>query len=239
MRSKPILMVFLILMAISLTACGTGALAQVEQPEARTIQVTGTSEVFTKPDIARITIGVRTEGEEAAEALNKNNADAQVVIDMIREMGVGEEDVQTTNFSIYLRYEYDDRGRIQGSVYVVENMVLVTVRELDNLGEMLDQVVALGANWLYGIQFDVDNKTAALAEARNKAVEDARAQAEQLTQAAGVQLGAVKSITTQTSYPSPVYFDKMRDAITAEAGVPISPGQVSVSMQVTIIYEIR
>ena len=116
MRSKPILMVFLILMAISLTACGTGALAQVEQPEARTIQVTGTSEVFTKPDIARITIGVRTEGEEAAEALNKNNADAQAVIDMIKEMGVGEEDVQTTNFSIYLRYEYDDRGRIQGSV---------------------------------------------------------------------------------------------------------------------------
>lgn len=239
MRSKPILMVSLILMAISLTACGTGALAQVEQPEARTIQVTGTSEVFTKPDIVRITIGVRTEGEEAAEALNKNNADAQAVIDMIKEMGVGEEDVQTTNFSIYLRYEYDDRGRIQSSVYVVENMVLVTVRELDDLGGMLDQVVASGANWLYGIQFDVDNKTAALAEARNKAVEDARAQAEQLTQAAGVQLGPVKSITTQTSYPSPVYFDKMRDAIAAEAGVPISPGQVSVSMQVTIIYEIR
>jgi uncharacterized protein len=239
MHKKTILIVSLILLALGITACGSGALAQVEQPEARTIQVTGRSLVFTTPDIARVSIGVRTEGDEAAEALARNNIDAQRVIDMILAMGVEEKDVQTTNFSIYLRYDYDDRGRPQNAYYVVENVVSVTVRELDILGEMLDQVVTSGANTIHGIQFDVDDKTAALAEARVEAVADARAQAEQLTQAAGVQLGTVRTITTQTSYPSPVYLDSVRMEVAAEAGVPISQGQVSVSMEVTIIYEIR
>jgi uncharacterized protein len=240
MRNKSILIVSLILLALGLTACGSGTLAQVEQPEVRTIQVMGKSLVFTTPDIARITIGVRTEGDEAAEALTRNNLDAQQVIDMILAMGVEEKDVQTTNFSIYLSYDYDERGRPQRSFYVVENMVSVTVRELDILGDLLDQVVASGANTIHGIQFDVDDKTAALEEARVEAVADARAQAEQLAQAAGVQLGVVRSITTQTSYPSPFYFDQVRMEVAAEAdGVPISQGQVSVSMEVTIIYEIR
>jgi uncharacterized protein len=239
MRRKPILIVSLIFLAMSLTACGTGALAQVEQPEARTIQVTGKSQVFTTPDIARITIGVRTEGEEAAEAVARNNVDAQAVIDKIQEMGVDEKDIQTTNFSIYLRYEYDDHGRTKSATYVVENSVLVTIRELDKLGEVLDQVVAVGANSIYGIQFDVEDKTGALAEARQEAVDDARTQAEQLTQAAGVQLGAVKTITTQTGYPSPVYYDRMSMEAPADAGIPISSGEVSVSVEVTIIYEIR
>ncbi|MFU8771114.1 MAG: SIMPL domain-containing protein [Anaerolineales bacterium] len=239
MRSKIILVVSLIVLALGVTACGSGALAQVEQPEARTIQVTGRSQIFTTPDIARITIGVRTEGDEAAEALTRNNSAAQQVIDMIVEMGVEERDIQTTNFSIYLRYDYDERGRPQSSTYVVENMVSVTVRELDMLGDLLDQVVASGANAIHGIQFEVDDKTAALAEARIEAVEDARVQAEQLAQAAGVALGVVRSITTQTSYPSPVYLEQMRMDVAAEAGVPISQGQVSVSMEVTVIYEIR
>lgn len=239
MRSKPIISVALMILAVTLTACGTSTLAQVEPSEARTIQVIGRSQVFTTPDIARITIGVRTEGDEAAEAVASNNAAAQAVTDMIKEMGVAEKDIQTTNFSIYLRYEYNDRDRSSDPTYIVENSVLVTVRDLDKLGEVLDQVVGVGANSIYGVQFDVDDKTGSLAEARQAAVADARVQAEQLTQAAGVQLGAVKSINMETGYPSPVYFDQVRMDAPAEAGVPISPGQVSVSVQVTIIYEIR
>jgi uncharacterized protein YggE len=144
MRRKPILIVSLIFLAMSLTACGTGALAQVEQPEARTIQVTGKSQVFTTPDIARITIGVRTEGEEAAEAVARNNVDAQAMIDKIQEMGVDEKDIQTTNFSIYLRYEYDDHGRTKSATYVVENSVLVTIRELDKWEKCWTKWLPLG-----------------------------------------------------------------------------------------------
>jgi uncharacterized protein YggE len=88
----------------------------------------------------------------------------------------------------------------------VDNTVFVTLRELSELGDVLDAVIAAGANSINGIQFDVADRTTATADARKAAVADARSQAEELAEAAGVELGEIQSLSTSNiGYPGPVF----------------------------------
>jgi uncharacterized protein YggE len=124
--------------------------------------------------------------------------------------------------------------------YVVDNTVLVTVRDLDTLGDLLDTVVAAGANTVNSIQFDVADKSAALSEARADAVKDAEAQAKELADAAGVELGEVQSIGYYDNSSSPVYAGKGGGGgAVMEAAVPIQPGQLTFTVNVNMTYEIK
>jgi uncharacterized protein YggE len=241
MYKKHLLIGGMVLLAIVLSACGVAA-AQTssasDTPSIRTLSVTGSGQVFLSPDIADISVGVHTEGKDAAKAVADNNSQTQKVIQMIKDMGVADKDIQTTNFSIYPRQEYDDQGRVTGITYVVENTVRITVRDLDKIGELLNAVVESGANNIFGIQFDVEDRVTALASARQAAVQNAQTIAEELAQAAGVKLGPVQSITVQGSSPIPVVQE--RAAMAAEqAAVPVSPGQLSLTVDVSVVYEIQ
>ena len=241
MQKKHFLIIGMMLLAIVLSACGVAA-AQTspssDTPPPRTISVTGSGQVFLSPDIADISVGVHTEGKDAAKAVADNNSQTQDVIQTVKDMGVADKDIQTTNFSIYPRQEYDDQGRVTGITYVVENTVRITVRDLDKIGDLLNTVVESGANNIYGIQFDVEDRVDALASARQAAVENAQAVAEEIAQAAGVNLGPVQSITVQGSSPIPVFQE--RAVMGAEqAAVPISPGQLSLIVDVSVVYEIQ
>lgn len=242
MRNKFYTLMAIVLLAPVLAACGSTALAQTPTPAApvvRTISVTGHGEVPLTPDIARISIGVRTQGADVAEAMASNNTQAQEVVDALKELGVAERDIQTSNFSIYPQQQYDERGQVVETTFVVENTVYVTVRELENLGDLLDAAVGRGANSIYGIQFDVEEKDSAISEARQAAVADARAQAQELASAAGVRLGQIQSISTSSFSPVPVFDGRGAAAEQAAAGVPISPGQLIVTAEVNVIYEIQ
>lgn len=242
MRKRMYLIIGLMLMAILLSACGA-AVAQTASPSSesqpeRTLTVTGNGKVFLTPDIANVSIGVHTEGTDAAEAVSTNNAQTQQVIEELKGMAVEAKDIQTTNFSIYPRQEYDNNGNLTGITYVVDNTVYVTVRDLSKIGDLLNTVVQSGANSISGIQFDVADRVKALSSARKAAVDNARAQAEELAQAAGVQLGPVQSIAISSSTPIPLA--QSREALAAPAAeVPISPGQLSISVDVTVVYEIQ
>jgi hypothetical protein len=232
----------IVLLAPVLVACSSRAFAQTPTPASaspRTISVTGKGEVPLTPDIARITIGVRTQGVDVAEAVASNNTQAQEVVEALQEMGVAERDIQTSNFSIYPQQQYDERGQVIDTTFVVENTVYVTVRELESLGDLLDVAVGRGANSIYGIQFDVEEKGGAVSEARQVAVEDARAQAQELAEAAGVQLGDIQSISAISSYPGPIFDGRGAAAEQAASTVPISPGQLIITAEVSVVYEIE
>lgn len=244
MSTKSLLFTGLMLMAILLTACGGTALAQTPQAESnpplRTLTVTGNGKVYLVPDIAYISIGVHTENKDAAEAVASNTTQSQDVADALASFDIDPKDIQTTNFSIYPRQEYDREGNPTEITFVVDNTVYVTVRDLSQIGNILDAVVAAGANSISGIQFDVEDKTAALSDAREAAMADARLQAEELALAAGVELGAVQSISTYNSYPVPMY--DVRASMMAEAAaasVPISPGQMILTVDVNVVYQIQ
>lgn len=247
MRTKITLLTSILLIAVVLSGCAGAAYAQSETPAettpapvTRTISVNGTGKAFLTPDIAYITIGVHTEAAEATEAVASNNAQAQKVIDTLKSMGISEKDIQTSNFSIFPQPQYDSEGKPTGEVrYSVDNQVNVTVRDLDKIGDVLDAAVKAGANQIYGITFDVADKSAALSAARTAAVDDANAKAAELAAASGVQVGPVQTISEYTSYPAPVYAERGAMMADSAASVPISAGQMAITVDVSIVYAIE
>ena len=229
-------------LAILLSACSDtqSEPAPSSTPPPRSITVSGSGKVYLTPDVAAISIGVHSEDENAARAVNDNNNQAQKVSEILLSMDVVEDDIQTSNFNIFVQQKYDEIGNHTGTVYIVDNTVLVTVRDLDQLGEIMGAVVEAGANSIFGIQFDVSDKTQALSEARKAAVEDARVKAEELARAAGVTLGDVQSINEFGGAPVPVFEGKGDGGFdTTTAQVPISLGQLSLTVEVSVIYDIQ
>jgi len=250
MKTKLILMTSILVLAALLAGCAGSAFAQTVAPTVepgetkevtRLLTVNGNGKVYLTPDMVYVTIGVHSEGENAVKTVAENNAATQDVIDTLKGMKIDEKDIQTTNFSITPQKEYDPAGKPTGKVlYIVDNSVFVTVRDLNKIGEVLDATIKSGANSINGIQFDVADKSQALSAARQAAVKDAYAKAQELAGAAGVELGAVQTINEYTSGgPMPMY-DRAAAPMAAEAGsVPVQAGQMLLTIEVSIVYEIK
>jgi uncharacterized protein YggE len=239
MRTKILLPTILLITAVLLSACG--GTTNASQPQVRTISVNGNAQVILAPDIAYISIGVHSEAQSAREAVTSNNTQSQAVIDAIKAQGVAAEDIQTTNFSVYQQDKYGPNGESLGTFFMVDNTVYVTMRDIQKIGDILDAAIGAGANSIYGITFDVQNKDAATATGRDQAMADAKTQAEQLTQAAGVTLGAPQSISYYSNSPVPIYYDNkgMGGGGAASVSVPVSPGQLTLTVTVSVVYEIK
>ena len=242
MRNKTLFVSAIVLVALALGACSPTIMAE-PAPPVRTMSVNGTGQVFLSPDIAYIYIGVHSEEATAAEAVTANNNETQKVIDALKKAGVEAKDIHTTNFSIWPNQQYSPDGQPTGTRYVVDNSVFVTVRKLDELGDLLDSAVAAGANSINSIQFDVADKTEALKKAREEAVKDAKAQAQELADTAGLKLGEMQTISFYDSAPVP-YQDTYGKggggaAVEQAAAVPIQPGQLALTVTVSMTYEIK
>ena len=237
MRTK--ILVFTVLtFAFILSACGSVP----AQPVSRTLNVNGTGTTNLTPDIAYIYIGVHNEGPVASTVVSANKVQTQAVLDALKKAGVAEKDLRTTNFSIYPSQQYDAAGKSTGTNYMVDNTVYVTVRNLDGLGALLDDTISAGANSINSIQFDVADKTAAIKEARAKAVEDAKTQAKELANVAGVTLGQIQSISFYDNSPVPMAEGKGGGgggAAAASVPVSIQPGQLTISISVSATYTIK
>jgi len=241
MRNKTLFVSAVVLVALALGACSPTVVAN-PAPPIRSMNVNGSGQVFLAPDIAYINIGVHTEKPTAADSVAENKDQTQQVIDSLKGAGVDPKDISTTNFSIWSNTQYSPDGQPTGTTYVVDNTVSVTVRKLDSLGDLLDSAVASGANNINSIQFDVADKTEALKEARAAAVKDAKAQAQELADAAGVALGDIQTISFYDTLPVPYAntFGKGGGGGAAEAAaVPIQPGQLTLTVTVSMTYEIK
>lgn len=242
MKTKSIIVVVVALLALLMSACGPTTVSQVAQPPLRTISVSGSGQAYLVPDIAYVYVGVHTEKPSAAEAVDENNTQTQKMIQALKDFGIAAKDIRTTNFSIYPQDKYDPlTGTPTGNkTYVVDNTVYVTMRDLGKLGDLLDTVIAAGANTINSVQFDVADKEAALKQARADAVKDAETQAQELADAAGVKLGDVQTIGFYDSTPTPLYAGKGGGGgAVAEAAVPIQPGQLTFTVTVSMTYEIK
>jgi uncharacterized protein len=223
---------------LTLSACGTPI---GSPPTPRTISVSGDATAYGKPDTAVAQVGVQTRNADAGAAVDENTNTMNAIMAALTGLGVAEEDIQTSNFSVYANQNYDTNGQPTDVVYIADNTVTVTVRDLTKLGDVLGQTVAAGANNIYGVSFTVSDQSALEADARAKAMADAKARADQLAQAAGVTLGAPVTITELSGgvipYPHDVRAEDM--AASGGAAVPVSGGQVSVQLHVTVTYAIQ
>jgi len=226
---------------LMLSACGTPATGSGTSEQPHTISVTGAGTAYGKPDVAVAQIGVQTRDENPSTAVSDNTDKMNAVITALKALGIEEKDIQTSNFSVYAQQNYDTNGVPTDYTYVADNTVTVTIRDLSKVGDALGKAVSVGANSIYGVSFSVSDQSALEAEARDKAMADAKARAEQLAAAAGVALDAPLNISEYTSGPAP-YYDVR--AVAQELGggggpAPVSTGQIQMTLQVSVTYVIK
>lgn len=211
----------------STTSNGTG----------RTIIVDGTGRVSETPDRMILNLGIETRGARVATALTANNEAATAMNKLLKEKGIEAKDIQTSGLSIYP--QFDNTGR-KITAYQVNNNVTVIIRNLATSGATIDAVAASSGDAIRinGLSFGIGDTAKSQGRARELAVTDARTQAEQLTKAAGVKLGALRTIRTSADQGvSPQPMAKLsQDG--AAASVPIEAGSLEVSASVQLVYDI-
>jgi hypothetical protein len=216
-------------------------LAAEEMPVPR-ILVNGEGRADIAPDMAILDLSVVREAETAQAALKAGSAAMNDVLE-----GIEERDLQTSRFSIQPRYSRPapkSSGEVtepQIIAYSVRNSLTVRVRDITAVGRILDKSVALGVNEGGNITFTNNDPSAAITEARIKAVKDASSKAQTLASAAGVKIGKILEISEQSYFPAPSPAPMMRmrmaEASSSDA-VPVAAGENSYSVSVSVIYAI-
>ncbi|MDK1387144.1 SIMPL domain-containing protein [Sinorhizobium sp. 8-89] len=207
------------------------------------IKVSGEGRATAAPDMAIVQLSVVKDAKTAREALDANNKAMAEVLAALKQGGIAERDLQTSGFSINPQYHYpqnnDGSNRPPELIgYQVVNGVTVRVRELSELGEVLDKSVTLGVNQGGGIEFTRDKPDDVITEARKAAVADAIVKAKVLAEAAGVSLGRLIEISEQASRPEPVPMVRSMAKEFAADAVPIATGENTYNVTVNVTFAI-
>jgi uncharacterized protein YggE len=220
-------------------ACGDNTtIQQADKPDAG-ITVSGEGRVTAPPDLARLSLGVSALAPSVAEAREQAAASLSAMIQSLKDNGVADKDIQTQQLSIYPEYSYDN-GQQTLRGFRVTNTVDVKIRDIDRTGEVVDDAVAAGGNTttINGLFFSIEDPTSLQDEARKKAVEDARARAEIIADAAGVDLGDPISIS-ESGGPVPLpEFGRGAAAPAADTGTPIQTGELDVVINVSVTFKL-
>lgn len=223
-----------------LSAIGLAALAL--PAEAGTMRFTVETQIPATPDIAVVSMGVDVRGQTAASALSEANRRVQAMMDTLHAAGVADKDIKTANFSVspileYPKNNYDGRNAIIRG-YGVQNMLLVTIHNIDQAGDLLDKVVSSGANDLRGIDFNVSNPDQYIDQARKQAISEARHRAQVYAESGGLTLKGLKELDESSSMSRPMdAMPKMMATAAAPAPVPVSPGQDMLSLTINATFE--
>ncbi|MEK7069358.1 MAG: SIMPL domain-containing protein [Patescibacteria group bacterium] len=226
--------------------------------EANVITVSGHGEVQAVPDIANVYFTISKDAKTVKEAQDMVAKIEKSSIDFLKGVGVGEKDIKADNSSFYPKYEYKYDTKImmpctqygcppQGGNnvivgYTASESITVKVRNTDEVGKIMQGLGTLEVSQLSGPAFAIDNEDALKAEARKKAIEEAKGKAAVLAKDLGVRLGRVANFSEGGNYPVPMMYGKtaMMDSATREsAPAQIPKGENTISSDVTITYEIR
>lgn len=231
------------LLAVSLvaSACAPALQGETGAPEKKIITVVGQGEAKGVPDQARVNVGVDVFEPEVSQAVEKNEATIQAIMQALAGLGIAQEDIQTSNYSLYAEQRYGDQGAEGISGYRVSNQVSVTIRDIARVSEVLEAVINAGANNIYGVEFILSETGTLESQARESALADAENRATELAQMSGVELGGILAISEVINPIAPIYrYGMGGGAEAAAAPAPsISPGQISVSTQVQVTYELK
>lgn len=217
----------------------------IGQPEnvRDTITLGGEGKVTSKPDVANVSIGVFTTGAEVSTTQEQNTQQMNRIIAAMKALGVKDEDIQTSNYNVYPEYDYNEGQRVLRD-YRVSQDVAIKVRDLGKIGDVLAKAGELGSNQIYGVSFDVDDKTDLEKQARDEAIADAKTKAEALAKQLGVHIGKVVSFSENGgAYPVPMmdyaYAEKASAGVGGAQSPDIQSGSFDVTKNVSITFEIR
>ncbi len=205
----------------------------------RTVTVSGSGTANATPDIAYVQLGVQVIESDAELAVEESTDRMTAVMEVIKDMGIDAKDVQTTQYNMSVQQQYDREGRPTGEItYRVSNQVRVKVRDLTMIGELLQKALAAGANTVGGVTFSIEDPKALQKQARDLAIADAREKAEQLAAGLGASLGPVRQVSEfGVSRPMPEAA-KVMEMRAVGGEVPISGGELSVSVQIEVVFDL-
>jgi len=210
------------------------------------VTVSATATLSVEPDIAYVSLGVRTENASPKVAKQENTDTMTRVLNALKKAGVDEKDIQTSSLSMYTNYSWDDKGNRKVTGYTVTNNLTITVRKLDKVGDIVDAAMNAGANQFNSVSFAVEDEEEYYVQVLAEATQKARKRANAIAKASGMTLGSPVSFsTTSTSYrPYKYYADGMlADAEMPEEGASIGStiqsGQVTVSATITAVYNMK
>lgn len=238
--------------ALGAALAGSAMTAQAQTPapspvaadtvfRATTLNLSAYGEVRVAPDMATISLGVMTEAPTASEAMRQNATHMTSVIAALRQSGIAERDIQTSNLNLNAQYRYQENQPPLLTGYQASNTVTIRVLDLTKLGAALDAVVKVGANQIHGVSFALKNPQAAEDEARRQAVQALGAKASLYAGATSHRIGRLVNLSEGGGYtPTPPMPMAMmaRSFDKAEAGTPVSGGELAVRIDVTGLYEL-
>lgn len=228
-------------MASQITAATAQSTNQVYTPS--TLNLNVNSNVKKAPDMATISAGVVTQARTAKAAMDDNARRMSAAFVALKAAGIADRDMQTSGVNLSPQYTYvaNQRPVIKG--YEVSNRVMVRIRQLEKIGPVLDALVAQGVNEINGPTFGLDNPEAELDVARTDAMATAVRRAELYARASGMRVKRVLTINESGGYeppqPRPMMMARMAMAQDAAAETPVAPGEVTLSIQLSVSFELE
>jgi uncharacterized protein len=225
----------LALAALALPACSAAGATSPAPVAPPSITARGTGTATATPDTATVVLGVQTRDTSAEAALRANSERAGAVTGVLEAAGVPRADITTSRLSVQPTHE-PRSGRITG--YEVTNQVTATLRDVALAGTVIDRAAAAAGDAVrvQQIDFSIADESAARAQARADAVRKALDQARQLAEAAGVELGSIRTITELSPHEPPIPFQAER--ADAQQAVPIEPGTQELRVVVEVVHDI-
>ena len=171
--------------------------------------------------------------------MTENAARMSAVVAAVRKAGIADRDIQTAGLSLQPQYKYENNQPPMLTGYQATNTVNLRIRKIGDTGKLLDTLVNVGANQINGPNFRVDDSEAALDEARLAAVQTAKGRADLYAKATGLRIKRIVTMSENAGYqpgPQPMMVKMARDSM-AEASTPVVPGEVALTINLTVVYE--
>ncbi|MDR0928160.1 MAG: SIMPL domain-containing protein [Oscillospiraceae bacterium] len=212
--------------------------------DGNTLRVSGSATVMVAPDEAVLNIGYSAENPDPAAA-QKLAADViNAMIEAAKAQGIEAVDIKTQYLNFYPAYDYTESGQtLRG--YHVEHMLAITVRDIEQIGTVMDALLAAGANESGGISYQSSRADTVYLEALAKAIEHAAAKADAMAIAAGVWLGALEQVNEISNSQAFARTEAMYDMAAGVAlsksmlGDTLMTGDLEISASVELVYGIR
>lgn len=223
--------------ALFLMSCSAAFAAPQQETPRPTLSVDGQGTGTAAPDMATVTIGVTTQGKDAAKAQNDNAWVSNQIQSAVRGLGIAEKDIQTRNYSFYPNYSTDKDRRNEVTGYTVNNSVIVVVRDIKLTGKVIDAALNNGANEINSLDFSASDTKAVRKVALLNAVQDARDKADIIAKGLGKRIVGIQNVSESTGYIETRRFGgNMLMAVAKDAATPIAPGSLSLTANVHIDF---
>jgi len=224
---------------MTMTATAQTSIPAAVASDGTLLSVSARAEASRVPDVASLSTGVVTQAADANAALAANATQMNKVMAAIKAAGIAEKDIQTSGISVNPQYRYQDDQPPTITGYQASNTVSIKVRKIDKLGQVLDALVASGANQVNGPSFEIDQPEAVYDEARRAALEQAQRRAGMYAKTLGMQVRRIVSISEGGGFqpPQPMMMARAKAYDSAESS-PVSPGETTLAANLDVVFEL-